>query len=1247
MKPTRRNRMLKAVVFCISALLTSFPVYADDWPTWRYDAGRGAATPGQLAAQLHLQWRRDNRPLVPAWPEDPRLQFDASRQPVVMNGLMFVSSSQNDTVTAYDTRSGRETWRFYAGMPVRFAPVADAGRVYFGADNGLFYCLDAPTGKVEWTFNAAPADRKVIGNGRLISVWPVRGGPLLIDGKIHFTAGVWPFEGTFLYTLDAATGGVVSMAPAADSLAANPGGPMVLTNRTPQGYLAANSQRLFIPCGRTTVTCLDRASGKFLAFKYSTSRATNFHVSATDRWLFHGSVNYDMRTGQTAALAVSAPVLDNGILYGAVKGQIAAFDLNDPELVESKDRRGNPVTISTPRQLWTLAGAANPIVVDIKAGRRLYGHHGATVFAIDLPTETSEAKISWSGAVDATPTSMLAADGKLFVVTKAGSIHCFGPDKIEPETYPVEESDAPRAADVWTSWTADLLERSGVKNGYCLVAGVGGGRLVEEIARQSDLQIIGVDPNPDKIALLRQRLDAEGLYGTRVELQVGDPLACGLPPYLASLIVSEDFVAAAFGGGFGTGFGAGAGGGFQGGPEISFRADGSSAKSLFRVLRPYGGTAYLSLTPDNHASLAELVAAFDLPGAEVTRQGPFTLLSRVGALPGSDDWTHEWGDSSNSLVSRDELVKAPLGVLWFGGPAAAGELFYNRHFWGPSLAVVGGRMFIQGPGKLTAVDVYTGRILWQIPLEHNEDYNPGRRGNDFEKHLTGFHFVAVEDALYLVLGRDVLRIDPVDGRIVSKFTTASPSDEWGRIRVQGDRLLGAVCRDYQAEGKSYGKLPVELVAINRHSGETLWRSEAQMSFPVLAVGPDKVYCYDGLLEDLYGDQRRKGLVPKSSDVKYIKALDLKTGQECWKLETDLAATWTGYSRGQDVLMVSNKSGMIAIRGQTGQELWRKQAEGQGFLGHPESVWDKIILTDDQIIDQRGPGLAYELASGDPVQRTHPITNRSIDWQFTKAGHHCNYAVACPNLLTFRAADAAFCDIASGNTSHLRGFRSGCRNSLIPANGVINAPNFAHGCVCGVPIFTSLALVHQPRNEVWSYSPLTLAKEDSVERLGINFAAPGDRTADNGTLWLDYPNVGGSSPAIGVTLAGAGRRFFQTHSAMVAGEDLAWVAASGVEGASTITITLAADSSAVQRDYTVRLVFAEPYDVKPDERVFDVSLQGKKVLSNLDVVRETGGARKVLVREFSDVGAKAELTIDLHAITGNTILAGVEIVADGP
>jgi outer membrane protein assembly factor BamB len=51
-----------------------------------------------------------------------------------------------------------------------------------------------------------PSERKLLGNGRLISTWPVRGGPVVADGRVYFAAGVWPFEGVFVYALDAETG---------------------------------------------------------------------------------------------------------------------------------------------------------------------------------------------------------------------------------------------------------------------------------------------------------------------------------------------------------------------------------------------------------------------------------------------------------------------------------------------------------------------------------------------------------------------------------------------------------------------------------------------------------------------------------------------------------------------------------------------------------------------------------------------------------------------------------------------------------------------------------------------------------------------------------------------------------------------------------------------------------------------------------------------------------------------------------
>ena len=49
----------------------------------RYDAGRGAVTPEQLAATLHLAWTRQLPAPEPAWPaSQPWLRFDLSYSPV-------------------------------------------------------------------------------------------------------------------------------------------------------------------------------------------------------------------------------------------------------------------------------------------------------------------------------------------------------------------------------------------------------------------------------------------------------------------------------------------------------------------------------------------------------------------------------------------------------------------------------------------------------------------------------------------------------------------------------------------------------------------------------------------------------------------------------------------------------------------------------------------------------------------------------------------------------------------------------------------------------------------------------------------------------------------------------------------------------------------------------------------------------------------------------------------------------------
>lgn len=1202
---------------------------AADWPTWRHDANRSAVTDEALPAELQLHWKRQLPRLTPAWPEDPRIQFDAAYEPIVLGQTLFVGSSANDSVTAYDTRSGAELWRFYTDGPVRFAPIATQGRVYFGADDGCYYCLDAADGRQLWKFRAATTSRKVLGNDRLISVCPIRGGAVLADGRIHFTAGVWPFEGTFLYTLDAETG------EPADDLPRS--AVVTLQDLSPQGYLAISRGRLFVPCGRSVAACQDLSSGEFLKFSYSTSGTTDYHVALSGDLLFHGHVTYDTGVKKTIEAGTHRPVLTSDTAYFGRAGDLVAIDLEHPREVETKDRRGRPIKQTQFPERWRVSHpgvsevpegqsaeqwlAANPVGVHVKAGNRLYGHQATTIFAAELaPDAEAQPEIVWKSDIDGDVSSMVAADGRLFAVTADGLLCCFGADEVDaPTVHPLKRAEAPVAADGWRERVRRVLDESKADQGFAVVLGSASGRLIEELAGHSSLRIIALHPNERHVRELRSRFDAAGSYGRRIAAQAGTATSLSLPPYLANLIVVDDRQAA----------------GWSQGREF--------LQSVFQSLRPYGGTACFELSDDEHAELVRLIEDSGLHNAGVQRAGGLTILRRVGALPGSADWTHEYGDPSNTLMSHDRLVKAPLGVLWFGGPASSGELFYNRHYWGPSMSVVEGRMFIQGPGKLTAVDVYTGCLLWQIPLEEQKDPRAGRRGNNFERVLAGFNFLTVKDGLYLADGKVCRRIDPVSGKVLAEFRLPDESD-WGRMRVVDDLMI---VEAFRMSPSLKQHLPVELLALNRYSGDVVWQHAAEFSLPFVAIGEDRVYCFDGVLEDLYLDWKRRGLVPKAAEERYLKALDLQTGEVLWKYTTDMVVTWLGYSGEHDVLLSSNKHGIAAYRGQSGQELWKKYEEGKGFKGHPESVWDKVIVWNDRIIDQRGPGAAYELETGEPITRLHPITGAEVPWEFTKSGHHCNYAIASPHLLTFRAASAGYTDLESGSTARLEGFRSGCRNSLIPANGVLNSPNFAHGCVCGYSLFTSLAFVHLPESEMWSYSALKLdeqLEEQSVERIGVNLGAPGDRLSETGTLWLDHPNVGGSSPPLNVQLSVDDPRWFRRHSSLVEGGELPWVAASGVIGLTSLTIPLSGEGDQSRR-YTVRLHFLEPDSLEAGQRVFDVHLQGQAVLENLDVVAQAGGSQRALVKEFTGIEAQEALVVDFTARAGEPLICGVEVVAE--
>ncbi|MEZ5948635.1 MAG: hypothetical protein R3C12_05325 [Planctomycetaceae bacterium] len=112
------------------------------------------------------------------------------------------------------------------------------------------------------------------------------------------------------------------------------------------------------------------------------------------------------------------------------------------------------------------------------------------------------------------------------------------------------------------------------------------------------------------------------------------------------------------------------------------------ASEMSRLLRPYGGVH--SWEPRT--------------GWNGTERGP---------LAGAGQWTHQYATAGNATCSTDELVKGPLGLLWFRDIDVE---MPQRHGRGPGPLFYDGRLYSMGMHELACVDAYNGRLLWKYPL---------------------------------------------------------------------------------------------------------------------------------------------------------------------------------------------------------------------------------------------------------------------------------------------------------------------------------------------------------------------------------------------------------------------------------------------------------------------------------------------------------------------------------------------------
>jgi len=1206
-----------------------------NWSMWRYDHNRSASTPEQLADQLYLQWQVEYSPRIPVW-DDPLnqnlMQFDRIFEPVVADNKLFIGFNDQDKVVALDINSGRELWHYYADGPVRLPLAVNKDRIYFTGDDGYCYCLDSGDGSLVWKRLLAPSNNKLLGNKRLISMWPARGGIVIKDDIIYTAASIFPLMGTFIYALDAATGNIIWKNEGTGSnYILQPHRSPAFADVAPQGCFTISGNILLVAGGRSVPAAFDIKTGNELYYQLSASGKTGgAFTCSNDRVFFNHhrerkTSMYDSKTGNKLfPYAGEYPVVDGDTIYSSGEN-IVAYALDEKNI---------------PDTLWSLdISATNDL---IKAGNVLYAADSTGITAVRIEKDKKPV-IMWRIYSDINIDRLVASNGKLIAVSDDGTIRIYGDKQV---LYKVTQQEPVVIHKSRFSKIRKIIRSTGVKEGYAVVFGTDDAGILQTLALKTSLNIIAFDKDQHRIDALREYFDNQGIKTDRLSFLLHEGKYPALPKYFSSLTIINDIS-------------------YLNGFEKDVISD------IYESSRPYDGKIWIRARRKARKKLASVISDLNLYGAMIKRRCRYMVLSRTGALEGSAPWTHNYGDIANTVKSDDRMVKAPLGILWFGGNSNMDVL--PRHGHGPGEQVVDGRLIIQGINSISARDVYTGRVLWKRDFEklmddswmvfYDETYdeeNPlDPKYNQVHlpgANARGTNFIATKEFVYLIEGNKCNLIDIRTGEIDKVFETGDDNTmELGYIGVYEDLLIlgnnfaeftGLENDPIRIRNPKFTEYNLtasrELIVMDRFKGKRLWSIKANHGFIHNSViaGDNIIFCLDKLPQYLETKLRRRGETPPEGS--RLLYLDARTGEIILEDAKDIFGTWLGYSSEYKLLLQATRPSRDMLNGEEGNRIIAYNVVTR------EKMWDKAvryanppIIHNDKIYTN---GEGFYLLTGDPIVERDPITGEELKWNFRRE-YGCGIVAASEHLLTFRSASAGFINLATfEGTASLGGWRSGCSTNLIVADGVLNSPDYTRTCQCPYQNQTSLALINMPWMTYWTNSNYIWSGK-RIKQFGLNLNAPGDRTSDNNTLWMDFPAVGGAAPGIPVEVDTMDYFEIRKEPISVLSENTPWVSSSAIVGLRSLEITLSNQKDVPEASYRINLYFSEPDNKQPGERVFNIRLQNETVIENFDIMNEAGKSDKEIIKSFSGIKAGKRLRVDLIPVTGNTILSGIELIQE--
>jgi len=522
--------------------------------------------------------------------------------------------------------------------------------------------------------------------------------------------------------------------------------------------------------------------------------------------------------------------------------------------------------------------------------------------------------------------------------------------------------------------------------------------------------------------------------------------------------------------------------------------------------------------------------------------------------------------------------------------------------------------------------------------------------------------------------RETKELIPLHGLLTKKvesgkYDLRNPSIVWEFLGMAGNRVIGTL--GFDATNLRHNGLAIPhqsryIFAYDKKTGEKTWEIKLDNTVtPTAIVSDDKnLYFIDRTDEWTYQNMKRKGGLAGFSSV--LKAARLSDGETVWvsgKLKPQRKALFlkngviVASANFSDVADNST-SGLTAFSAENGKMLWEKErvratSRRGGPVRHVFIVGDTLYTPSP-----------VDLKTGkEKITQTDPLTGEPSPFQLS-GQNFCGHVSAGKHIVAYRSTSLGFKSLTEDSPCYwLHEKRTSCWISMLPAGGILLAPEGASTCVCSFNYKTSLALIPVQRHEdwgiyrrgaemgqgigsAWKGAEKIVGKPVDFNQLRLNLNAPGDHyDKTTGASFLAWPQVTRSGKGFLVLPVegdddALGFRF-NSDFTPIAGTTRPWIYASGLTGEIKLKIL-----GVQPKTCDVLLHFMEPEQLQKEERVFDVLINGKEVLSQLDIIGETNTPHKALVKEVKGIGPSTNVEISLKSVSGKPpLLCGVEIISE--